>query len=304
MTKPLVSVLIPTYNGGAYVSQTIVSVLNQTYENIEIIISDDGSTDGTLEIIEQFATQDERIHIDAHENIGIFANPIRLLKAASSDLAKFVLQDDLLEANCIERLVAGINSRDGIVLATSKRKMIDESGNSLPDNQAIIGLAKEDSFIPGELLGDHVLETNCNRIGELTTVLFRRSAVEVDDMWGFPGWDVRTNGDIVLWIKLLARGDAWYCAETLSSLRKHGDQFGSRPDIVIDGTLEWFHLIQGARTMGFLKRPEQERLALATALAHSAGLHANLCDHPRAPEILDVLELGLTRLRSLKIAAL
>ncbi|HXG36600.1 MAG TPA: glycosyltransferase, partial [Dehalococcoidia bacterium] len=59
--NPLVSVLIPNYNYGQYISDAIESVLNQTYQNFEIVICDDGSTDNSLEAIRRYAEQDNRI---------------------------------------------------------------------------------------------------------------------------------------------------------------------------------------------------------------------------------------------------
>lgn len=300
-TDPLVSVLIPTYNGGEFVAQTIASVLRSTHEHLEIIVSDDGSTDGTVEIARHFAAEDDRVVLDAHENIGIFANPIRLLKAASSDLVKFVLQDDLLDPSCIEHLLSGMGSDQSIVMATSKRRIIDASGHVCPDNASTTSIVQSSCRIPGILLGDHLLETNCNRIGELSTVLFRRNAVDADRLWHFPGWYPKVNGDVALWLKLLARGDAWYCAEELSSFRRHDGQFGQGPEIAIVGLLDWFHLIQGARSLGFLAVPSQERQALAVTLACAGSSYASLMNHPDAPAILDALDLTSERLRELDL---
>lgn len=299
IAPPLVSILIPTYNGGEFISQTIVSALNQTHEHIEVIVSDDGSTDGTAEIVSQLADEDPRVRVDVHENIGIFANPIRLLRSASSDLVKFVLQDDLLDPTCVEQLVDGITSDEGIVMATSKRRTIDAHGTRMADSPATTALTSVSTRIPGILLGDNVLETNCNRIGELSTVLFRRSAVDVETLWEFPGWNPQVNGDVALWLKLLARGDAWYCSEELSSFRVHDAQFGKRPGLMTDGLLDWFHLAQGARSLGYLKVPSQERQALSMTLNCAAATYSLLEDGPEALRTLDIIGLVSHRLHEL-----
>ncbi len=302
-TNPLVSVLIPTFNGGEFVAQTIRSVLGQSYEHLEIIVSDDGSTDGTVEIVRHLAAEDDRVRLDAHANIGIFANPIRLLKAASSDLVKFVLQDDLLDPGCIEHLLSGLGPDESIVMATSKRRIIDASGHVCPDDASTTAIVQSSCRIPGILLGDHLLETNCNRIGELSTVLFRRNAVDADRLWQFPGLHPKVNGDVALWLKLLARGDAWYCNEELSSFRRHEGQFGQGPEIAIAGLRDWFHLIQGARSLGFLAVPSQERQALAVTLACAGSTYASLMNHEDASAILDTLDLTSRRLRELELVA-
>src|ERR1700679_2362004 len=68
---PLVSVIIPVYNGAAFVGETIESALKQTYGNLEIIVVDDGSTDGTLDILNRYAANDERVRVIAQANGGV-----------------------------------------------------------------------------------------------------------------------------------------------------------------------------------------------------------------------------------------
>ncbi len=68
---PLVSVLIASYNYGEYIGEAIDSVLNQTYQNFEIVICDDGSTDNSLEVIRAFAQKDSRIKYVFKENGGV-----------------------------------------------------------------------------------------------------------------------------------------------------------------------------------------------------------------------------------------
>ncbi|MBP7151346.1 MAG: glycosyltransferase [Paludibacteraceae bacterium] len=72
MNKPLVSIITPTYNHEKYISDCILSVISQTYENWEMIIVDDGSTDKTYEIARSFAENDQRIKVFTQQNVGIF----------------------------------------------------------------------------------------------------------------------------------------------------------------------------------------------------------------------------------------
>src|SRR2546423_4117524 len=68
---PLVSAIVPVYNGQSFVEQAIQSALSQTYRNIEIIVIDDGSTDGTLGIVHSYAASDSRIQIVQQLNGGV-----------------------------------------------------------------------------------------------------------------------------------------------------------------------------------------------------------------------------------------
>src|SRR3984885_10961342 len=68
--QPLVSILVSNYNYGRFIADSIKSALDQTYSNIELVICDDGSTDDSVQIIEEYARQDSRLHLIAKENGG------------------------------------------------------------------------------------------------------------------------------------------------------------------------------------------------------------------------------------------
>lgn len=299
MTGPLVSVLLPTYQGVAHVAETLTAVLAQTYGDLEVLVSDDGSTDGTVEAVRAVAGADARVIVDAHENVGIFANPVRLLRRARGDLVKFVLQDDVLHPTCIEVLARPM-ANPAIVLSTSRRQRIDATGALLPDSTSTTAIIDRDGRLHGRTLGDLLLGEQLNRIGELSTVLYRRSALDADTLWDFPGWAVRGNGDVALHLKVLARGDAWYHPEVLSSFRTHAGQYGSRPEVMIDCTVDWPHLVAGAVELGFLADPAQERRALVHWLRFAGAFHAAVAENIGSDEVLDAMAFAIDRLHRLR----
>lgn len=298
MTAPLVSVLVPTYQGEAHIAETLRSILEQTHERLEIIVSDDGSTDGTVEVVREVTRHDRRVRIDAHENIGIFANPIRLLQQATAPLVKFLLQDDLLEPACVERLAAPMGD-PGLALATSARRRIDGLGNELPPTPATSTIVSRAGRLDGRTLGSQLLLGQLNRIGELSTVLYRRDALDPATLWSFPGYAVRGNGDVVVHLKALAAGDAWYEPEVLSSFRTHEGQYGSRPEVAIDCTVDWPHLVIGSRSLGFLPEDAMERAALTGWLRYAGVFHASVAETPTAGDVLDAMAVAIDRLRAL-----
>src|SRR5437867_7541627 len=104
--KPTICVCIPTYNGSKFLKQSMESVLSQTYSDFEVVISDDCSSDTTMEILEQFRRKEPRIKIYRNkENIGYVRNWNKCLELAEGEWIKFLFQDDLLESKCIERLL-------------------------------------------------------------------------------------------------------------------------------------------------------------------------------------------------------
>jgi hypothetical protein len=278
------------------VAETLRAILAQTHPDLEVLVSDDGSTDDTVAVLREAAGDDPRVTILANDNVGIFANPVRLLRMASSDLVKFVLQDDLLDPACIE-VLAGAMADPDVVLAASKRRRIDGHGRPLPDDLATVALLDGEGRVPGLRAGDHLLETQCNRIGELSTVLFRRSAVDVDGLWEVPGWKARGNGDVAVYLQLLSTGDLWYTPRELSSFRTHEGQFGSSAKVVVDCTVDWPHLIEGGRRLGFLADPEVERRGLERWTHTARAVLAAHGTEPGAAELHDLLAAVEARLR-------
>lgn len=99
---PLVSTIIPTYNRAATVSETIDSVLKQTYPNIEIIVIDDGSSDNTQDVLRKYGTQIRNIH---QPNAGQMAARNRGIREAHGEIITFLDSDDLWLPQCVERHV-------------------------------------------------------------------------------------------------------------------------------------------------------------------------------------------------------
>jgi len=105
--NPLVTVIIPTYNSSDYISETIKSVLNQTYKNFELIIIDDGSTDKTVNILQDFANKDKRINYYQISHSGRPAIPFNYgLKIAKGKYVAFLGSDDIWEK---EKLVEQVH---------------------------------------------------------------------------------------------------------------------------------------------------------------------------------------------------
>ena len=121
----MVSVLIPAYNAEKTINRCIDSILYQTYQNIEIIIANDGSTDGTLSILSDYAEKDKRIIICNQANKGVSAARNTCLKNAHGEYILYVDADDWIESNMIQRMLELINDAD-IVFCESDHAEISE----------------------------------------------------------------------------------------------------------------------------------------------------------------------------------
>lgn len=104
-STPKVSIIVPVYNSSRHVGACVASILEQDYENIEVLLVDDGSTDGSGEICDRFAEADERVVVIHRENGGISAAQNSGLEAATGELVTFCDNDDLMSVRMISRLV-------------------------------------------------------------------------------------------------------------------------------------------------------------------------------------------------------
>ena len=103
--KPLVSIIVPVYNSEKYLSACLESIINQTYPHLEIILINDGSTDGSLKIINQFIKKDSRIKLIDQKNQGQSAARNQGLRLATGEFISFIDSDDYIKPSFIEKLL-------------------------------------------------------------------------------------------------------------------------------------------------------------------------------------------------------
>lgn len=118
--QPLVSVPVITYNSAKYVLETLESIKAQTYQNIELIISDDCSTDNTVELCQQWVEQNKNRFvrtqiITSETNTGVSANGNRARKECKGEWVKSIAGDDLLCDDCIENYIEFVSNKEGII---------------------------------------------------------------------------------------------------------------------------------------------------------------------------------------------
>ena len=126
-----ISVIIPVYNSCSYLGACINSIRNQSYENVEIILVDDGSTDGSEKVCDQFAEKDNRIIVIHQKNSGTSVARNTGLRAASGDYIMFMDNDDYWnDTFCLEKIVEQLNESNADVLMFST---IDSCKNCIPE---------------------------------------------------------------------------------------------------------------------------------------------------------------------------
>ena len=292
-----VSLLVPTYDGSAYIAACIESILAQTAGDFECLVYDDGSTDDTLAIVRSLTKGDRRFVVWRNpRNLGPQQNLVRLYEAARAPLVNWVLHDDVLHPEHLARLVPPLQQHEGLVLATAKRGLIDAAGAPLPSGFPFTALTGTDTVIDGRSLGDLVLQRAANVVGETTSVVVRKGLVPAAQLWRCGDRLLSGVADVWLWLRLLARGDAFYSPAELSWFRQHDSQSTARLHAIAEGTLDWVHVVDAARGLGFLVDPSAERQAWTAVNRQAAQLlEAHHADPDSAP-LRETLRTCLARL--------
>jgi glycosyltransferase involved in cell wall biosynthesis len=128
MTVPLVSIALPVYNGEKWLEQAIRTLIKQSYENVEIIIADDCSTDNSENICEQYALKYSQITFIKNEtNLGAQKNFRKILHLCSGKYVTYACQDDYWDKDFISYLVKKLESDNSAVLVASAAQMLDKN---------------------------------------------------------------------------------------------------------------------------------------------------------------------------------
>lgn len=153
---PLVSIIIPVYNGETTLRETINSVVNQTFENYEILVINDGSTDATLDVLSKI--KDSRIQVFSYPNARQAASRNRGLERAKGDYIAFLDADDLWMRDKLELQVKALQAHPEAAFAYSWTDYIDERGNFLHPGRHIT----MNGTVYGDLIVNNFVENGSN----------------------------------------------------------------------------------------------------------------------------------------------
>lgn len=231
--KPLISVCIPTYNGEKFLQEALDSVKSQTYENIEIIVSDDLSKDNTLKVVESFKEKvDFPIFIYSHTPSGIGANWNNCIEKSNGEYIKLLFQDDILKPNCLELMFQYLINND-LEIVLSKRNIINDKSqlvfegewyNKYNDLQNIANLSFKDFIIFNKKMINKInfkkflLE---NILGEPCVSLFSKKLYLT-----IGKYDTNLNQilDYIYFLRVLEKFNIGIIEEKLVSFRVHNEQ--------------------------------------------------------------------------------
>lgn len=200
---PLISVIVPVFNAELYLNDCIYSITNQVFDDIEIILVDDGSTDNSLAILRDWETKDSRVKVVHQQNNGVTVARRAGVRVATSDWISFVDADDVLPYNALEYLIKNRNESDLVIgqvgyIGPGKwrfvtqdesltpvqyiKKMYQDTIHSVPFARLIKKSILLDSFvfdIPREIthgedtIMNYRIATKCRQIQSISDIVYK-----------------------------------------------------------------------------------------------------------------------------------
>jgi glycosyltransferase involved in cell wall biosynthesis len=198
--SPLVSIVIPVMNGMPYIKEAVSSALNSLMTEIEVIISDNASDDGTSEYLQSL--KDPRVIVLTQtQRVSAAENWNRVTAAAKGEYIKLLCADDTISADCLNNQVAAMTSHSNVVLVASKRRVVNDNGKTVLNRHGLL-------FLSGKIEGKRAIRnsvvTGTNQFGEPASVLFKRNVL----FFCLP-WDSKEPyvTDLDMYSKVLMHGD-------------------------------------------------------------------------------------------------
>jgi glycosyltransferase involved in cell wall biosynthesis len=217
-SPPRVSVGIPVFNGEPFIRESLDSVVGQTFEDLEIIISDNASTDGTESICQGYARKDARIrYVRNRENIGLAKNFQRVVELATAEYFKLANADDLCGPDLVSQCVQVLDRDPTIVLCYGKTTLIDGEGRTLREYEDGLDLRSPNVTERFRLALERVRLNNVLQ-GVMRADALRRTAL----------LDTYVGADMVLVVELALRGRFHELPERLFQRRIHAGAFSSQ----------------------------------------------------------------------------
>ena len=208
MSDQLVSVIIPTYNRARFLTQALDSVLQQTYQNFEIIVVDDGSTDNTSDVVSKYLS--ETVKYVFKKNSGPSAARNTGIRMARGGYIAFLDSDGLWDPCKLEVQIAAFSDDPAVGIIFSNARYIDEDGLVCRESMA------EKGYVFG---GDFIREVAEYRFPHASdTVLLRRSVLHSNEYFDE---SLRLAEDIDLWIRIALKTKVGYLDQPLASVRIH-----------------------------------------------------------------------------------
>lgn len=269
LENPLVSVVIPCYNQAHYLAESIESVLNQSYNNAEIIVIDDGSKDHTGEVAQQYP----KVRYIKQVNQGLSASRNNGLRESTGDLVMFLDSDDRFLPGAFEHSLASFKKQPEIAYTYGGYVFIQADGS--PMGNPIRPKDHTDHFL--ELLQKNI-------IGMVATVAFRR-----DVLLEFNGFNraLAACEDYDLYLRIARKYSVVYTSELIAEYRQHGSNMSGNPSLMLKYVLKVLH---GQKS--YIQSNEKQLAAYKEGIAHYNQMYGDRVMNKIKDHLRNKKELG------------
>ena len=307
---PLVSICIPTYNGEEFLAETIACALAQTHGPIEIIVSDDNSSDRTFAIAAEALKQARcPVAIFRHERLGLVGNWNFCVSRARGKYIKFLFQDDLLEPECVAALTAVAEQDPAVGLVFSPRRIelreptaginflagAQREGADLHKGWSALAALQNGTAL---LADPKLFQDPINKVGEPTTVLLAKAAL--DRLGGFDE-SLKQLVDVEMWLRIMTTYKVGFVDRSLSCFRLHAKQAtqaNMKAGVIAEDWKRFFRKL--AEDAAFIALPANHRAVAAQMLARLGGTTAVQPESSAATDVAHAAR-GETFKRSVQI---
>lgn len=214
--SPKVSIGLPVYNGENFIRDAIDSILNQTFEDFELIISDNASTDQTEAICRTYVDQDQRVRYYRNsENIGATGNYNQVFELSSGKYFKWAHHDDVCEPTFLAECVNVLDQDAAIVLCYSRTTIIDAQGRPLKKSGTITDTSSTRPHTRfREVLNGGIFQSSCPILGLIRAEILRKTPV----FGNYPAHDLSLLAELSL------HGRFYEIPEFLFCIRDHSQR--------------------------------------------------------------------------------
>jgi glycosyltransferase involved in cell wall biosynthesis len=178
--SPTVSVVVPTYNNADHIERTMSSILAQTFHDMEIIVSDHSSDDGTWERLQQYADDPRLSLMQLPRGGGAPANWKFVSQQATGRYVKLVCGDDLIYPTCLAEQVTAIEDDPDVVLVACQRDILDDADRPIVKSRGLHGLSGK---VPGRVAVRRTVRAGTNVFGEPGCILMNREVLAESGWW-------------------------------------------------------------------------------------------------------------------------
>lgn len=288
MISPTVSVIIPNYNHAAYLSERLESIINQTFQDFEIIILDDNSTDNSSEIIEKYRSNSHVSQIVYNkENSGsTFKQWNKGFQLAKGELIWIAESDDTCEPILLEKLVAEFRRDKNLVLAFSLTRFFKDDGWTF-DIPALDITPK--TIVDGQRFIRRYMVDGCYVTNASSALFRKKTALSIEPNYTH----FKSCGDRLFWIEIAEKGKVAIVNERLNYCRRHAETVTSH------NTSNGNRQYEGRKIMEYLVKNGHinrwEEIKFSSRYVYGNILFQKFDNENRKKELLKVWKVGLTK---------